>query len=424
MTTLGTNTKGRLDIDLDLHTWMIGQSGVGKSTVMTNAAIQVMQDGDGLAIIDPHGPTADKIANFVPRHRMNDVIVYDLSLPRIPSIIPRFKNAQEEQLFKSGFVSALRSIYKDRWGDETERVITGALEATTEFYGYINPVAIYLFIARDSFRRMVLANCKNPLLADFAEQYDEKLRPSEQMAKFSPPLNKVDAFVQPIMRTAVSNEKPIDWLRAMDERKIIIVRIPKGEIGEEISKMIGAMVVLNFKIAALGRKPESPKFHLFIDECQNFLGGVDFETFASEMRKFNIPLFLVTQYLDHFPSLSALFGNFPNGIMYRVSGKDAMILEDNFLFAGLANQLVNLPNYHFVAHYIQDDTPTTSGDTTAKSKVKHGKDDPPAKAVIAESIRRWGADRAEIEKKQLALLKRPPGIPAPPKKKRAKKVLA
>src|SRR6185437_15966018 len=274
-----------------------------------------------------------------------------------PGIIPQFKNKEEEQLFKKGVISMFKALFKDGFLDESERITMGALDATTEFYGYINVYAIYLFVARDRFRKMILSQCKNPLLADFKEQYDEKLRTAEQMNKFSPSINKWDAFVEPLMRTAMYHKKAIDWREAMgralsaEEReiiaekegipyeetpttthgKIIIVRLPKGEIGEELSKLAGAIIVLNIKIAALGRKENDPKFHVFLDECQNFLGSVDFETFASELRKYNVPLFLGTQYLDNFPSLSALFGNFPNIISYRVSGTDAKILEENYL---------------------------------------------------------------------------------------------
>jgi len=386
---------------------MIGQSGVGKSTVMENAFIELMQQGRGGSIIDPHGLSADKILRYVPRERLNDVILIDLRASAVPGFIPQFSNIYEEELFKMGVLSALRSLHKDRWGDETERIIQGALDATTEYYGFINLPAVYLFIARDSFRTFILKKCKNPLLQDFTEQYDDKLRPSEQMSKFSPPLNKVDEFVRPMMRILTSQDKAINWKRVMNDRRIVIVRIPKGEIGEENAKLVGALVVLNIKIAALSRKPEDPPFHLFIDECQNFLGSVDFETFSSELRKYNVKLFLATQYLDHFPSLSALFGNFPNGILYRVSGKDAEIIEKNYLVEGLAQELVNMPNYQFLAHYVHDTLPNMSHAIKARAKIKKKGNEPPMGAVINESLRRWASDREKTDKKLLKFLAYP-----------------
>ena len=99
------------------------------------------------------------------------------------------------------------------------------------------------------------------------------------------------------------------------------MRAPKGEVGRDVAELIGEIVVINEQLAGLRRKVTDPYHYLIIDEAHNFIGHVDFENYASEMRKYNVPLFLVTQYLDHFPSLSALFGNFPNGVIYRVSGK-------------------------------------------------------------------------------------------------------
>jgi hypothetical protein len=141
-----------------------------------------------------------------------------------------------------------------------------------------------------------------------------------------------------------------------------------------------------------------------IDECQNFLGGVGFEGFASEMRKFNIPLFLVTQYLDHFPSLSALFGNFPNGVIYRVSGKDAALIEENFYLEGLAHQIVGLSNYQFVSPHVSSNVPVISGAVICHSKVKKIGNEPPPGAVIAESIRRYSPDPAKVEADTLRFL--------------------
>jgi hypothetical protein len=206
---IGSDYRTRpFSIDLDLHSAIIGQSGVGKSTVMVNSFIRLLQLGAGGVFIDPHGPAVEKILRFIPRARMNDVIYIDLIADGVPGLIPQYKTKKEEQLFKKGVISMLYSLHKNRWGDETERIIKGALDAVTEIYGFINVPAIYLFLARDRFREAILIKCKNPLLADFREQYDEKLRESEQMSRFSPPLNKWDEFVEPFMRTASRTFQP------------------------------------------------------------------------------------------------------------------------------------------------------------------------------------------------------------------------
>lgn len=402
--------KNDFAADLDLHTAIIGQSGVGKSTTMENAFIRLIQNGEGGVFVDPHGPSVDKILRYIPRHRLNDVMYINLTAEGVPGLIPQYKTPEQEELFKQGIISMFKALYQDRFLDESERITMGALDAITEYYGYINVPAIYLFVARDTFRTTILSRCKNPLLTDFTEQYDEKLKTSEQMSKFSPSINKWDAFVAPFLRTAMHHERAIDWRKAMDDRKIIIARLPKGELGEEIAKLAGAIIVLNIKIAALGRKATSPKFHVFIDECQNFLGSVDFETFASELRKYNVPLCLGTQYLDNFPSLSALFGNFPNFIIYRVSGRDALILEDNYLDPGLSSQIVKLEDYTFIARFKDNGLPLTSGVIHARAKTKKLGNEPPKGAVIAESIKRYSANREKSDKQILDFLTPPQRI--------------
>lgn len=381
------------------HTWVVGQSGVGKSTLLMNAFISLIQQGHGGIFEDPHGTAVAKIAKFIPRARMNDVIWIDPTASRVPGIIPQYKSKDEEQLYIQMFLTLLKSLHRDRWGDETERVIMGALMAVTERYGFLNVPAVYLFIARDSFRAKLLKSSKNPLLLDFAEQYGEKLRKSEQMIKFSPPLNKIDEFVLPLMRCMMTSEKAIDFARAMDDRRIILVDLSKGKLGTETSALIGSIILSNIAIQAMRRGTNAPQFFTFVDECQNFLHGVDFETILSELRKFNVTLVLGSQYLRNFPSLTALFGNAPNGIVYRVSGKDAEEIEDNYRDEGRANQIVGLANYQFVAHYVHNDIPLASGVIDAKGKIKKLGNEPPARAVIAESLRRWSAPKDEIEEK-------------------------
>jgi hypothetical protein len=400
--TLGTGPRGPFRMNMRPHTWCVGQSGVGKSTFMTNAAIDLIQQGYGITSVDPHTDN-EKILRYIPRHRMNDVIIIDPLADYVPGIIPQYNSIQEQELFIQAVVGMLRSIHRDRWGDETERIIMGALDATTEYYGRIDLVAVALFIARDSFRQKMLAASKNPILADFREQYDEKLRDSEQMSKFSPPLNKTDEFLRPVMRPLMSHEKSIDFARAMDDKRIILVNVSKGKLGREVASLIGSLVLANIAIMAMRRSPESPQHFVFVDECQSFIS--EYEVFLAELRKFNVSLVLATQYLSNFTELAAVFGNAPNGTSYRVAGVDAKAIEENFLEDGLSKLIVNLSNYEFRAHTIsKSGVPVMSGLIRARAKIKKLGNEPPAGAVIAESLRRWGSPRAAIDEKMLKFI--------------------
>jgi len=408
---IGTELGHDFHINMKPHTFAIGQTGVGKSTFMTNAAIELIQNGYGLIFEDPHGNAIEKIIRYIPKHRLNDVIVIDPTAPFVPGIIPQYQSKDEEQLFIAFFIGMLKSIFRNQWGDETERVLTGAVLAVTEYYGYLNVPAIYLFIARDTFRAEVLSRCTNPLLADFSEQYEDKLKASEQMSKFSPPLNKIDGFVLPIMRPLMSRDKPIDFLRAMNDRKIILVDLSKGKLGAEASQLIGSILLGNIAIAAMRRKANDPQFFVFVDEVQNFLHGVDLETILSELRKYNISLIIASQYLENFPSRSALFANCQNAIIYRVSGRDALEIEENYLDEGAAKLIVNLPNYEFICYRIERNLPVPSGVIRSRKKIRKTGDEPPPGAVVAESFRRYGVNRSETDAKVLKFLT-PPKKPA------------
>jgi hypothetical protein len=401
---IGTELGRDFSINFKPHTFAIGQTGVGKSTFLTNSFIDLIQQGYGGLFVDPHGTAIEKIKRYIPKQYLNDVILVDPTAKSVPGIIPQYTSKAEEELYIVLFISLLKSIFRNAWGDETERVITGAVLAITEYYGFLNIPAIYLFIARDGFRKEVLSKCKNPLLADFAEQYEDKLKASEQMSKFSPPLNKIDGFVAPIMRPLMSREKPIDFLRAMNERKIILVDASKGKLGSEASQLIGSIILGNISIAAMRRESDAPQFFVFVDEVQNFLHGVDFETFLAELRKYNVSLVIASQYLENFPSLSALFGNCQNAVVYRVSGHDAQEIENNYLDDGAAKLIVGLQSYQFMCYHIDENLPLHSGVVKARKKIRKLGNEPPPGAVMAESFRRYGALRTVTEEKMLKFL--------------------
>lgn len=404
--TIGRTPHGPFSINIKPHTWVIGQTGVGKSTFQTNSFIQLIQDGYGGCFLDPHGSAIEKILRYIPRNRLNDVILIDPLADAVPSIIPQYHDKGQEQLYIQAMVSMFKSLFRDRWGDETERIITAAFDAISEYYGFMNIPAVYLFIARESFRKSILSKCVNPLLDDFKEQYDEKLKDNEQMSKFSPPLNKVDGFVRPIVRTLLSSQKPIDWARAMDEGRIILVNVPTGKLGLEISSLIGSIIGANIVIEAMRRGLDGKQFFFFMDEARYFLHAINFDIALSELRKFNVTLVPASQYLSQFPDLDAVFGNMQNGIAYRVGGGDAELIEKNYREQeqGMAKKIVELHDYQFIAHYKRGGIPLTSLIIDARAKVKKLGNEPPANAVIRESLRRWGSPRADLEADMVKLL--------------------
>jgi hypothetical protein len=174
-------------IDSTKHVSVEGMSGMGKSTLLVNLFIEHIRQGNGGLFIDPHGDTADQIAKLIPKSRMRDFIWIDPDASLVPLFNPLHFNSPEElELGKESLFTTFKSSAGSAWGDESARVIINAIDAVCEYYEHPTPVHIFRFMADNKFREKVLAETKNPLLQMFREQYDEKLRDSEQMSKFSP----------------------------------------------------------------------------------------------------------------------------------------------------------------------------------------------------------------------------------------------
>jgi energy-coupling factor transporter ATP-binding protein EcfA2 len=405
----GTFSRHDYRIDLAGRTFLTGQSGTGKSTLMRVAAIQAIQAGEGLGFIDFHGDTADDLTGYIPRSRFDngDVIYLNPLADRVFSLNTlTWSSPFEKEVKIQAVLSSLKAIYKDAWGPETERIVKAGLDAITEYFDHPNLLQLYLFIARKKFRRKVLRGCKNPLLKDFADQYDnddpkEGLRPSERMSKFSPSLNKTDSFTRPILSAMLGQSTPLDWKAMIDSRKIIICNLNKGRLGKEVASLIGSLILSEMWNAALRRNTEddNPDFYCFVDEAQNCFAAIDIDSVLSESRKFRFFPFFGLQYLSQITNLKAAFGNYSNWITYRLGGEDAQILQDEFAVQGLAENIVKLPNFTFVARKLQDNIPYVSHAITARKKIKKLGDEPPRGAVQGESLNKWGTPRKDVLEK-------------------------
>ncbi len=420
-------------VDLGGRTFLTGQSGTGKSTIMRVAATQVIQAGEGLLFVDFHGDTAEELTGYIPRKRFEngDVVYWNPLADRVPSLNTfSWLDEYEKENKIQSVLSMFRSLYKLAWGPESERIALAGLDAITEYFPRPNLLHLALFVSRTRFRRTLLSKCTNPTLKDFAEQYDnddtkEGLRPSERMSKFSPVVNKTSPFLRPALSPMLGQDEPLDWKMLIDSRKIIIVNLNKGKLGTEVASLIGSLILSEVWNAALRRdvaKKNAP-FYCFVDEAQNCLHGIDIDGFLSESRKYRIFPFFGMQYLKQIPNLEAAFGNYTNWLTYRLGGTDAGILADEMDDEGLVHHIVNMASFRFIGRTLINYSPSISDTITARSKVKKLGDEPPRGAVIGESLKRWGRDRKEMREKVKTLLMgnaSAVGSPGPSRRPRAK----
>ncbi|HEY1757925.1 MAG TPA: type IV secretory system conjugative DNA transfer family protein [Bryobacteraceae bacterium] len=253
-------------------------------------------------------------------------------------------------------------------------------------------------MADDKFREKILAATGNPLLQMFKEQYDEKLRDSEQMSKFSPPINKVGKLLRPSIIPIIGQPKSLDFLDIMNTKKIVVCRFSKGRLGEEIAQILGSLVVSMVSISALKREKQRirPPFMLVADEVHNFVHGGRFGTLLAESRKYGITLVLASQGMYQLPFAKDVFSNCPTQIVFNVSGEDARAVEENWNEEQVqATHITSLPRYSFYCRTFIDDLPQARRVIGWPTVQKRGDEANPTK-LIKHSLMRFGTRRKDV----------------------------
>lgn len=327
--------KGR---DRRRHIYIIGKTGMGKSTLLENMLRVDIQEGRGVAIVDPHGDLADRVIDFVPSRRTNDVIIFDPSDRDFPVAFNMLENVDPayNTIVASGLVGIFKKIYAESWGPRLEHILRNTILSLLE-YPNTTMLGITRILQDKEFRHRVVRKIQDPIVKSFWENEFEKMDPRLRVEAISPILNKVGQFLaSPIIRNIVGQPKSSINLRwAMDNKKIIIVNLSKGKIGEDSSSLLGAMLITKFQLDAMSRanQPEKDRvdFYLYVDEFQNF-ATESFATILSEARKYKLNLTMANQYIAQMPDevRDAVFGNVGSLISFQVGFDDAEAIAGQF----------------------------------------------------------------------------------------------
>lgn len=332
------------------HMYIIGKTGMGKTTLLENMAIQDIQSGKGIGIVDPHGEFAEKMLDFVPSHRINDVIYInpaDLDYPIAFNAIEKV-DPEHRHLVASGLVGVFKKMWAETWGPRLEYVLRNAILALLEYPGS-TLLGIMRMLIDKEYRKKVIEKISDPVVRSFWVEEFAKY-PDRFMAEAVAPIqNKVGQFLtSPLIRNIVGQtHSSINIREAMDSRKILIMNLSKGRIGEDNSALLGAMLITRLQLAAMSRidvlESERVDFHLYVDEFQNF-ATESFATILSEARKYRLSLILAHQYITQMvePVRDAVFGNVGTMMIFRVGAADAEFLEKEFMPEFTANDLVGL----------------------------------------------------------------------------------
>ncbi len=336
------------------HVYVIGKTGTGKSTLLMNMMVSDIISGNGLALVDPHGELAETVLKYVPKERVKDVIYFnpaDTDFP-IAFNIAENTNQQERHLIASGLIGIFKKLWADSWGPRLEYVLRNTILAILE-YPESTLLDIMRMLSDKDFRKVVLSYVKDPVIKSFWVDEYAKYSSKFEVEAIAPIQNKVGQFLtNPIIRNIVGQKKStIDMRDIMDSKKILIINLSKGRIGEDTSKLLGAMMITKIQLAAMSRidipEEERNDFYLYVDEFQNF-ATESFADILSEARKYRLNLILAHQYLSQIEETGvreAVFGNVGTIIVFRVGAEDAEFFEKEFAPEVSARDLVNLPNH-------------------------------------------------------------------------------
>ncbi|MEO6077905.1 MAG: type IV secretion system DNA-binding domain-containing protein, partial [Candidatus Andersenbacteria bacterium] len=391
------------------HMYLIGQTGTGKTTMFLQMIIQDIQAGRGVGVVDPHGDLITDILNHIPIERMKDVVLFD---PRdkdrpLGFNILESKNAEQKDMVVSEVVQILQKLAArlnpESVGPMFEHYLRNALLALVE-----DQEATLLDVPRmfvdEPFRKQILSNVTNPVVLQFWNQeFAQSQRGQMSADMLSYIISKLGRFISnDTVRNIIGQaHSSFDVREVMDQKKILLCNLSKGELGDMNSDLLGFVLVSKIQIAALGRAdiPEQERndFYLYLDEFQNFTTD-SIATILSEARKYHLNLHLAHQFISQLdePIADAVFGNVGTIVSYRIGVEDADFMEKQFAPVFTQYDLVNLKRFTAVVRPLVNSTPERACSIAVQAPPVIG-DVSTAQQIRAYSQSVYGRSRVDVE---------------------------
>jgi len=397
------------------HIYIIGKTGMGKTALLENMVLQDIRDGRGISFIDPHGETAEKLLDFIPPNRINDVVYFnpaDIDYPITFNVMEKVI-LESRHLVASGLMGVFKKIWPDVWSARMEYILNNTILALLE-YPNSTLLGVNRMLADLEYRKKVVDKITDPVVKSFWVNEFARYTQRYETEATAAIQNKVGQFISnPLIRNIIGQvHSKIDMRKIMDEGKILIANLSKGRIGEDNSKLLGALLITKLQLAAMSRvdipEEERRDFYLYVDEFQNF-ATESFADILSEARKYRLSLTLANQYVAQLEEMTsigkstkvrdAIFGNVGTIITFRMGAEDAEFLEKEFAPELTAEDLVNLGKYNIYTRLMVEGVATRpfSAETLLPSPP------PPEKSrrekIINASRERYGLPRKIVEEK-------------------------
>ena len=379
------------------HTYIIGKSGTGKTTLIANMAIDDIRKGRGVAIIDPHGDLCNTILDYIPSNRINDCCYFNPADPEYcyPLNVLECQNESQKELIASGVLSIFKKLYGNiSWGPRLEHILRNTVLTLVNTPGS-DMTHIVEILTNKNFRNQVVSKLTNPTLINFWHNEFDRMDSKFQTEAVSPILNKVGQFISStkIRDTVAHAQSKIRIQDIMDQKKILIADLSSGKLGEDNSALLGAMLITQIQLSAMNRVFQAAEdradFYLYVDEFQNF-ATESFIKILSEARKFKLNLIVANQYMSQLDKTiqDAILGNVGSIMSFVVGNQDAFILAKEFGPQFPPEDLIKIGKYQIVCKLSIDSETTRPfyANTLSPLACKNQQRD----KVIATSQQRWG----------------------------------
>ncbi|OGZ95022.1 MAG: hypothetical protein A2847_03055 [Candidatus Sungbacteria bacterium RIFCSPHIGHO2_01_FULL_50_25] len=393
------------------HMYVIGKTGVGKTALLKNMALQDIRSGRGICIIDPHGEFIEEVLTQIPAERVNDVIYfnpvdseYPMGFNVLETSDPKYKH-----LIVSDLMGIFTKIWANVWSARMEYILQNCVNALLDTPG-TTLLGIPRILVDKDYREKIVANVKDPVVKSFWVHEYETWRDQFRNEAIVPIQNKVGQFLNTsFIRNIVGQSKStLNISEIMNDGKILLVNVSKGRIGEDNSALLGAMIITKVQLAAMERVrvPEEDRkdFYLYVDEFQNFATD-SFASILSEARKYRLNLILAHQYIGQLVTdvstkvRDAVFGNVGTMISFRVGATDAEFLEQEFTPEFMQEDLINLPNHHIYLKLMVEGITSRPFSSVTLPPFEYERAHDVKEKVIRVARERYARPRAEVEDK-------------------------
>ncbi|RIK82259.1 hypothetical protein DCC62_00510 [candidate division KSB1 bacterium] len=393
--------------DRRYHIFILGKTGMGKTTLMENMIVSDIDGGHGVAVIDPHGDLAVRLLDRVPSRRINDAIYFspaDVDFPIAFNVLDRIEK-DLQPLAVSGVISVFKKLYAEYWAPRQEHVLRNTLLTVMQFPGS-NLHTVHQMLTDADFRVQITKKLEDKTLRAFWEKEFAGFDKRQRTEVVAPILNKLGQFLaDPLIRNMVGQRKNrIPFREVIDKGRILIANLSKGKIGEDNSVLLGSVLLSKLQLAALSRADIDAEkrvdFYLYVDECQNFITeGV--ASMLAEMRKYRLNMILASQHLGQLDEgiRQAIFGNAGTLITFRLGAPDADVLQEEFFPRFKKQDFLNLPKYHMYLRLMIDGV--TSEGFNAKGLPPRSMARGVARKIMSASRQRYATARHLVEIREL-----------------------